>query len=50
MNFAVNVGGVVALTELLLPSLTKAAPQAKVISVATGGVLTETLHKDLQVS
>lgn len=48
MNFAVNVLGVFAMTELLMPALERAAPDAKVICVATGGVLTEPLSVDLQ--
>eukprot|EP00271_Cylindrocystis_brebissonii_P019627 TRINITY_DN6049_c0_g1_i1.p1 TRINITY_DN6049_c0_g1~~TRINITY_DN6049_c0_g1_i1.p1 ORF type:complete len:322 (+),score=65.21 TRINITY_DN6049_c0_g1_i1:126-1091(+) len=49
MNFAVNVAGVVSLTELLLPALERAAPNGKVISVATGGILTEPLDRDFQM-
>eukprot|EP00897_Mesotaenium_endlicherianum_P009518 jgi/Mesen1/8595/ME000005S08561 len=48
MNFAVNVLGVFALTELLMPALKRGAPNAKVICVATGGVLTEPLSTDLE--
>lgn len=49
MNFAVNVLGTFVLTESLLPALRKAGPEAKVITVATGGVLTQPLSSDLQM-
>eukprot|EP00850_Spirogloea_muscicola_P001315 SM000005S17112 [mRNA] locus=s5:232900:235923:+ [translate_table: standard] len=49
LNFATNVMGVFAMTECLLPALQRAAPDAKVISVATGGILTEQLDLDLQM-
>ncbi|KAF4347421.1 hypothetical protein G4B88_026109 [Cannabis sativa] len=50
MNFAVNVLGTYAMTELLLPSLEKAVPDARVITVASGGMYTAPLTKDLQFS
>lgn len=50
MNFAVNVLGTYAMTELTLPLLEKAAPDARVITVSSGGMYTEPLSKDLQVS
>ena len=49
LNFAVNVLGTYAITELLLPSLEKAAPDARVITVSSGGMYTAPLTKDLQV-
>ncbi|XP_062099066.1 uncharacterized protein LOC133804981 [Humulus lupulus] len=50
MNFAINVLGTYAMTELLLSSLEKAAPDARVITVASGGMYTAPLTKDLQFS
>jgi dehydrogenase/reductase SDR family protein 12 len=50
MNFAVNVAGTYTITELLITSLERAAPEARVITVASGGMLTEPLSDDLQVS
>jgi hypothetical protein len=44
-NFATNTLGTWALTELLLPALEKSAP-ARVITVSTGGVLSECLEVD----
>ncbi|CAI5529482.1 unnamed protein product, partial [Closterium sp. Naga37s-1] len=49
LNFAVNVLGTFVLTEALLPLLKRAAPEAKVITVATGGILTQPLSTDLQM-
>lgn len=49
LNFAVNVAATYALTELVIPLLEKAAPDARVITVASGGMYTEPLNKDLQV-
>lgn len=49
LNFAVNVAATYTLTELVMPSLEKAAPDARVITVASGGMYTEPLNKDLQV-
>ncbi|GJP44505.1 hypothetical protein CLOM_g3898 [Closterium sp. NIES-68] len=49
LNFAVNVLGTFVLTEALLPLLQRAAPEAKVITVATGGILTQPLSTDLQM-
>ncbi|XP_062178842.1 uncharacterized protein LOC133883509 isoform X2 [Phragmites australis] len=50
LNFAVNVAATYTLTELVMPSLEKAAPEARVITVASGGMYTEPLNKDLQVA
>jgi NAD(P)-dependent dehydrogenase (short-subunit alcohol dehydrogenase family) len=49
LNFAVNVAATYTLTELVMPLLEKAAPDARVITVASGGMYTEPLNKDLQV-
>lgn len=49
LNFAVNVLGTYATTELLLPLLKKAAPDARVITVSSGGMYTSPLMTDLQV-
>ncbi|KAH7431859.1 hypothetical protein KP509_08G069900 [Ceratopteris richardii] len=48
LNFAVNVAAVYTMTELLLPQLKKGAPGARVITVASGGMLTSPLMNDLQ--
>ncbi|KAL5714720.1 hypothetical protein ACHQM5_016643 [Ranunculus cassubicifolius] len=50
LNFAVNVAGTYSLTELMLPLLEKASPDARVITVASGGMYTSPLTKDLQFS
>ncbi|XP_027094276.1 uncharacterized protein [Coffea arabica] len=50
LNFAVNVLGTYTLTELMLPLLEKAAPDARVITVSSGGMYTAPLMKDLQFS
>lgn len=50
MNFAVNVLGTYTLTELMLPLLEKAAPDARVITVSSGGMYSSPLVKDLQFS
>ncbi|XP_021771535.1 dehydrogenase/reductase SDR family member 12-like isoform X2 [Chenopodium quinoa] len=50
LNFAVNVLGTYAMTELMLPLLEKAAPDARVITVSSGGMYTSPLTKDLQIS
>ncbi|KAL8159931.1 hypothetical protein V2J09_001468 [Rumex salicifolius] len=50
MNFAVNVLGTYALTESMLPLLEKAAPDARVITVSSGGMYTQPLTTDLQFS
>ncbi|MQL96843.1 hypothetical protein Taro_029526 [Colocasia esculenta] len=47
-NFAVNVAGTYAMTELMVPLLKRAAPDARVITVSSGGMYTEPLTKDLQ--
>lgn len=49
MNFAVNVAGVYAITELLMPALNRGSPDSRVITVASGGMLTENLTEVLQV-
>ncbi|XP_031121561.1 dehydrogenase/reductase SDR family member 12 isoform X1 [Ipomoea triloba] len=49
-NFAVNVLGTYTITELMLPLLEKAAPDARVITVSSGGMYTAPLTKDLQFS
>lgn len=49
MNFAVNVLGTFTITELMLPLLEKAAPDARVITVSSGGMYTAPLMEDLQV-
>lgn len=49
LNFAVNVAATYTLTELVMPLLERAAPDARVITVASGGMYTEPLNKDLQV-
>lgn len=48
LNFAVNVVGVYAMTEMLLPSLKRAAPEARVITVSSGGMYASPLTSDLQ--
>uniref|UniRef100_A0A0E0GHU0 Syntaxin N-terminal domain-containing protein n=1 Tax=Oryza nivara TaxID=4536 RepID=A0A0E0GHU0_ORYNI len=48
LNFAVNVAATYTLTELVMPLLEKAAPDARVITVSSGGMYTEPLNKDLQ--
>ncbi|XP_050105377.1 uncharacterized protein LOC126585024 [Malus sylvestris] len=48
LNFAVNVLGTYAMTELMLPLLEKATPDARVITVSSGGMYTTPLTKDLQ--
>lgn len=50
MNFSVNVLGTYAITELMMPLLEKAAPDARVITVSSGGMYAEPLTKDLQVT
>ncbi|VVB18061.1 unnamed protein product [Arabis nemorensis] len=50
LNFAVNVLGTYTMTELMLPLLEKAKPDAKVITVASGGMYTSPLTTDLQFS
>lgn len=49
-NYAVNVVGVYAMTELLLSVLERAAPEARVITVSSGGMYTAPLCNDLQFS
>ncbi|KAK8628588.1 hypothetical protein V6N13_009175 [Hibiscus sabdariffa] len=50
LNFAVNVLGTYAITELMLPLLDKASPDARVITVSSGGMYTSPLTSDLQFS
>ncbi|CAO2834127.1 unnamed protein product [Amaranthus hypochondriacus] len=50
LNFAVNVLGTYVMTETMLPLLEKAAPDARVISVSSGGMYTAPLTEDLQFS
>lgn len=50
MNFAVNVAATYTLTELMIPLLEKAAPDARVITVSSGGMYTTPLTTDLQVT
>ncbi|KAF6149483.1 hypothetical protein GIB67_011384 [Kingdonia uniflora] len=50
MNFAVNVAGTFALTESMVPLLEKGAPDARVITVSSGGMYTSPLSTDLQFS
>lgn len=48
LNFAVNVLGTFAMTELMLPLLDKASPDARVITVSSGGMYTSPLTTDLE--
>ncbi|XP_047307343.1 dehydrogenase/reductase SDR family member 12 [Impatiens glandulifera] len=48
LNFAVNVLGTYTMTESMLPLLEKAAPNARVITVSSGGMYTAPLTDDLQ--
>lgn len=50
MNFAVNVLGTYTMTESMLPLLEKAAPDARVITVSSGGMYTVPLTNDLMVT
>ncbi|WOL08144.1 dehydrogenase/reductase SDR family member 12 isoform X1 [Canna indica] len=50
LNFAVNVAATYTLTELMMPLLEKAAPDARVITVSSGGMYTTPLTTDLQFS
>ncbi|KAF2297510.1 hypothetical protein P3X46_021549 [Hevea brasiliensis] len=50
LNFAVNVLGTFAMTESMVPLLEKAAPDARVITVSSGGMYTAPLTADLQFS
>ncbi|KAJ1691200.1 hypothetical protein LUZ63_015355 [Rhynchospora breviuscula] len=50
LSFAVNVAGTYTMTELLVPLLEKASPDAHVITVSSGGMYTSPLTKDLQFS
>lgn len=50
LNFSVNVLGTYVLTESMLPLLEKAASDARVITVSSGGMYTAPLTKDLQFS
>ncbi|KAL3655171.1 hypothetical protein CASFOL_000957 [Castilleja foliolosa] len=46
LNFAVNVLGTYTLTQLMLPLLEKVAPDARVITVSSGGMYTSPLKDD----
>ncbi|KAJ3692041.1 hypothetical protein LUZ60_012391 [Juncus effusus] len=48
LNFAVNVAGTYTMTESLIPLLEKSAPDARVITVSSGGMYTSPLTTDLQ--
>ncbi|PWA82115.1 NAD(P)-binding Rossmann-fold superfamily protein [Artemisia annua] len=50
MNFAVNVLGTYGMTELMVPLLEKCQPDARVITVSSGGMYTAPLTTDLQFS
>lgn len=50
LSFAVNVAATYTMTELMMPLLEKAAPDARVITVSSGGMYTSPLTKDLQFS
>lgn len=50
LNFSVNVLGTYAITEMMLPLLEKTAPDARVITVSSGGMYTAPLTTDLQFS
>lgn len=50
MNFSLNVLGTYSITELMLPLLEKASPDARVITVSSGGMYTAPLTTDLQVT
>ncbi|MBA0810797.1 hypothetical protein Gohar_002756 [Gossypium harknessii] len=50
LNFAVNVLGTYATTELMLPLLEIASPDARAITVSSGGMYTTPLTSDLQFS
>ncbi|XP_071715900.1 uncharacterized protein [Rutidosis leptorrhynchoides] len=50
LNFAVNVLGTYGMTELMLPLLEKTQPDARVITVSSGGMYTSPLTTDLQFS
>ncbi|KAG5051134.1 hypothetical protein AAZX31_02G074000 [Glycine max] len=50
LSFAVNVLGTYTMTELMVPLLGKASPDARVITVSSGGMYTTPLTKDLQYS
>ncbi|XP_039066587.1 dehydrogenase/reductase SDR family member 12 isoform X2 [Hibiscus syriacus] len=50
LNFAVNVLGTYAITELMLPLLEKASLDARVIMVSSGGMYSSPLTSDLQFS
>ncbi|KAJ3686565.1 hypothetical protein LUZ61_015729 [Rhynchospora tenuis] len=50
LNFAVNVAGTYTMTELLMPLLEKSSPDARVITVSSGGMYTSPLTKNLQFS
>eukprot|EP00475_Leptophrys_vorax_P010892 TRINITY_DN17453_c0_g1_i1.p1 TRINITY_DN17453_c0_g1~~TRINITY_DN17453_c0_g1_i1.p1 ORF type:complete len:294 (-),score=-5.49 TRINITY_DN17453_c0_g1_i1:99-941(-) len=50
LNFAVNVLGTFLLTEALLPLLQRAAQDGRVITVSSGGMLSQPLSDDVEMS
>ncbi|KAL8252765.1 hypothetical protein R6Q59_036458 [Mikania micrantha] len=48
LNFAVNVLGTYCMTELMLPILEKSQPDARIITVSSGGMYAAPLTTDLQ--
>ncbi|KAK9053760.1 hypothetical protein SSX86_024834 [Deinandra increscens subsp. villosa] len=48
LNFAVNVLGTYGMTELMLPLVEKSQPDARVITVSSGGMYNSPLTTDLQ--
>ncbi|KAK2420774.1 NAD(P)-binding Rossmann-fold superfamily protein [Trifolium repens] len=50
LNFSVSVLGTYTITELMVPLLEKASPDARVITVFSGGMYSTPLTKDLQFS
>ncbi|XP_068647482.1 uncharacterized protein [Aristolochia californica] len=50
LNFAINVVGTYLMTESILPLLEKTAPDARVITVSSGGMYTAPLTQDMQFS
>ncbi|XP_073220991.1 uncharacterized protein [Cicer arietinum] len=50
LNFAVNVLGTYTMTELMVPLLEKTSPDARVITVSSGGMYSTPLIRDLQYS
>ncbi|CAL5185374.1 unnamed protein product [Lathyrus oleraceus] len=50
LSFAINVLGTYTMTELMVPLLEKASPDARIITVSSGGMYSTPLTKDLQYS